>query len=178
MNDDFKIYLKAIIDDSSLSDVEKKLAKERLKISADIDLKDFAKNKADIEKQFQSLAGIIKNILGDAISDRQATQLAKDYYKVIESGTKEAVKEQNKLVASMSKGREASELARQSEEKRQQTAQNKAINKALEEEYALRQRIAEKAKEIQLSIDTEKYSTQIFSLQQQLNIPNSSSFTE
>lgn len=169
MNDDFKIYLKAIIDDSSLSDVEKKLAKERLKISADIDLKDFAKNKADIEKQFQSLAGIIKNILGDAISDRQATQWAKDYYKVIESGSKEAVKEQNKLVASMSKGREASELARQSEEKRQQTAQNKAINKALEEEYALRQRIAEKAKEIQLSIDTEKYSTQIFSLQQQLN---------
>lgn len=69
----------------------------------------------------------------------------------------------------MAKGRESSEQARQAEEKRHQLAQDKAVNKALEEEYNLRQRIANKSKEIQLGIDTEKYSTQIVSIQQQLS---------
>ena len=59
MNDNFKIFLQAIIDDSSLSDMQKRLAKERLKISADIDFLNFAKNKADIEKQFP---GAIKEL--------------------------------------------------------------------------------------------------------------------
>lgn len=153
MNNDFKIYLQAIIDDSSLSDIQKKLAKERLKISANIDLANFAKNKADIEKQFQALSGIIKSILGDAVTDKQATQWVKQYYKAIESGAKESVKEQEKLIASMAKGREASESALKAEDKRHQLAQDKAVNKALEEEYNLRQKVADKSKEIQFSID-------------------------
>ncbi|EHG33536.1 phage tail tape measure protein [Enterocloster clostridioformis] len=169
MNDSFKIFLQAIIDDSSLTKVQKDLAKKRLEIQADIDFSDFAKNKADIEKQFRALSGIIKDILGDAVSDKQAVQWAKQYYKEIESGAKQAVKEQEKLVNAMAKGRESSEQARQAEEKRHQLAQDKAVNKALEEEYNLRQRIANKSKEIQLGIDTEKYSTQIVSIQQQLS---------
>ncbi len=114
MNDNFKIFLQAIIDDSSLSDIQKRLAKERLKISADIDFSNFAKNKADIEKQFQALSGIIKNILGDTVSDKQAVQWAKSYVQTINNEVK-------------------------------------------------------KLDKIQLSIDTEKYSTQIVSLQQQLS---------
>lgn len=169
MNDSFKIFLQAIIDDSSLTKVQKDLAKKRLEIQADIDFSDFAKNKADIEKQFRALSGIIKDILGDAVSDKQAVRWAKQYYKEIESGAKQAVKEQEKLVNAMAKGRESSEQARQAEEKRHQLAQDKAVNKALEEEYNLRQRIANKSKEIQLGIDTEKYSTQIVSIQQQLS---------
>ena len=114
MNDNFKIFLQAIIDDSSLSDIQKRLAKERLKISAGIDFSNFAKNKADIEKQFQALSGIIKNILGDTVSDKQAVQWAKSYVQTINNEVK-------------------------------------------------------KLDKIQLSIDTEKYSTQIVSLQQQLS---------
>lgn len=114
MNDNFKIFLQAIIDDSSLSDIQKRLAKERLKISADIDFSNFAKNKADIEKQFQALSGIIKNILGDTVSDKQAVQWAKSYVQTINNEVK-------------------------------------------------------KLDKIQLSIDTEKYSTQIVSLQQQIS---------
>ena len=142
MNDKFKVYLQAIIDDSSLSQIQKDLAKKKLEIRADIDFSNFAKNKADIEKQFQALSGIIKNILGDAVSDAQATKWAKEYYKIIESGAKEAAKDQERLTTAMSKVREASEATRQSEEKRHQRAQDKAINRALEEEYNLRQRIA------------------------------------
>lgn len=114
MNDNLKIFLQAIIDDSSLSDIQKRLAKERLKISADIDFSNFAKNKADIEKQFQALSGIIKNILGDTVSDKQAVQWAKSYVQTINNEVK-------------------------------------------------------KLDKIQLSIDTEKYSTQIVSLQQQIS---------
>lgn len=169
MNDNFKIFLQAIIDDSSLTKVQKDLARKKLEIQADIDFSNFAKSKADIEKQFRALSGIIKDILGDTVSDKQATQWVKQYYKEIESGAKQAVKEQEKLVNAMAKGRESSEQARQAEEKRHQLAQDKAINKALEEEYNLRQRIADKSKEIQLGIDTEKYSTQINSIQQQLS---------
>lgn len=169
MNDNFKIFLQAIIDDSSLTKVQKDLAKKKLEIQADIDFSNFAKSKADIEKQFRALSGIIKDILGDAVSDKQATQWVKQYYKEIESGAKQAVKEQEKLVNAMAKGRESSEQARQAEEKRHQLTQDKAVNKALEEEYNLRRRIADKSKEIQLGIDTEKYSTQINSFQQQLS---------
>lgn len=103
MNDNFKIFLQAIIDDSSLNKVQKDLARKKLEIQADIDFSNFAKSKADIEKQFRALSGIIKDILGDAVSDKQATQWVKQYYKEIESGAKQAVKEQEKLNAALKK---------------------------------------------------------------------------
>ena len=53
MNDNFKIFLQAIIDDSSLNKVQKDLARKKLEIQADIDFSNFAKSKADIEKQFR-----------------------------------------------------------------------------------------------------------------------------
>lgn len=45
MNNDYKIRLQAMIDESSLSDIQKKLAKERLKIGADIVLDQFGKTR-------------------------------------------------------------------------------------------------------------------------------------
>lgn len=212
MNDDFKIYLKAIIDDSSLSDVEKKLAKERLKISADIDLKDFAKNKADIEKQFQSLAGIIKKILGDAVSDRQATQWAKQYYKEIESGAKQVAKEQANIYTTAQKELKklydlkiqyaklgsnkdtdyyyGNAIKKQEETYRQARANTSKpetwdfqkrldlereelilqdkLAKAMDTTATSAQNLSQNSK-IQFAIDTEKYTAEIFAIQQQLN---------
>lgn len=61
-----------------------------------------------------------------------------------------AAQEEEKLTEAMAKGREQSEKARQVEEKRQELAQNNAINKALEEEYRQRQKLAqEEEKQIQ-----------------------------
>ena len=59
----------------------------------------------------------------------------------------------------MAKGREQAELSRQAEEKRQQAAQSKAINKALEEEYNLRKKNNEEANKIQISTDVTKLTT-------------------
>ena len=97
MNNDYKIRLQAMIDDSSLADVQKKLAKERLKIGADIVLDQFGKNKAEIEKQSKALSNMIKGTLGDAVPDKLAAQWAKQFYKEIEAGAKKAAGEQEKL---------------------------------------------------------------------------------
>ena len=86
-----------MIDDSSLADVQKKLAKERLKIGADIVLDQFGKNKAEIEKQSKALSNMIKGTLGDAVPDKLAAQWAKQFYKEIEAGAKKAAGEQEKL---------------------------------------------------------------------------------
>jgi TP901 family phage tail tape measure protein len=64
------------------------------------------------------------------------------------NATNKIVTEEEKLAEQISKVREKTELSRQSEEKRQELAQNNAINKALEKEYAERERIAEQAGKI------------------------------
>lgn len=102
-NNDFKVILEAMIDNSSLTNVQKQLAKERLKINADISVEDFAKSKQEIEKQIGKLAKNIKNILGTAITDKQASQWAKQYYDGMVSGAKEAAKAQEKLNAEQRK---------------------------------------------------------------------------
>lgn len=154
MENNFKVILEAMIDNSSLSDIQKQLAKERLKIGADISVEDFAKSKQEIEKQIASLAANIKSILGNAVSDKQANQWAKDYYDSMISGAKQATKEQESLINAMAKGREQAEKSRRAEEKRQQTAQSKAINKALEAEYKERQKNIQAA-EKQAELDRE-----------------------
>ncbi len=103
MESDFKIILEAMIDNSSLSNVQKQLTKERLKINADISIEDFAKSKREIEKQIANLATNIKNILGNAISDKQASQWAKQYYDNMISGAKQAEKAQQRLNAEQQK---------------------------------------------------------------------------
>lgn len=94
---DFRILLEAIIDKSSLTNIQKTLAKENLKIPTDFDISGFAKNKQDIEKQISSIGVMIKNVLGNAISDKQASQWAKQYYRELLSGIKNVAKEQEKI---------------------------------------------------------------------------------
>ena len=97
--DDFKIILQAIIDNSSLNDIQKKLASEKLRATVDIDadLEKFAKSSKTVEDMMERLADKISIILGDAIDDKQATQWAKQYYKQMVDGAKELAKEQEKL---------------------------------------------------------------------------------
>lgn len=74
------------------------------------------------------------------------------------NSTNELQTEEEKLANTMADVREKTELARQAEEKRQQLAQNNAINKTLEQEYLQREKILNS---IQTSIDTGKYQAQI-----------------
>lgn len=123
MENNFKVILEAIIDNSSLTNVQKKVAKERLKINADISVEDFAKSKQELEKQITNLAVSIKTILGDAVSDKQASQWAKQYYDSMVSGAKQAVKEQKKLNETQKK----SSLAEQSKYYQRIIDNNKTI---------------------------------------------------
>lgn len=77
--------------------------------------------------------------------------------------TNEVLTEEQKLANVMGDVREKSEQIRQAEEKRQQLAQNKASNKALEDEYKQKQKLADQVNEIQLSLDNGSYESQILS---------------
>lgn len=157
-NNDFKIMLGIMIDKSSLSEAEKNLAKEKINIDARLNVEDFTKSKQEISKQIELLGKEIQKILGNSISDKQANTWATQFYNQMVSGAKKATKEQELLAKAITKSREASEKARQAEEKRQQSIQNKA----LEEEYNIRQKIAKQASDIQISIgDNGDITTQI-----------------
>ncbi len=67
--------------------------------------------------------------------------------------TDQITQAEEKLANEMADVREKSEQVRQSEQKRQELAQNKVINKSLEDEYKQRQKLADKVHEIQLSME-------------------------
>lgn len=90
---DFKIILEAMIDNSSLTNVQKQLAKERLKVSADIDFSNFVSEKQKI----QQLANEINKILGDSLKPKDALSWANQYWKQMQSGAIQAQREQEKL---------------------------------------------------------------------------------
>lgn len=165
MNDNFKIFLQAIIDDSSLTKVQKDLARKKLEIQADIDFSNFAKSKADIEKQFRALSGIIKDILGDAVSDKQATQWAKQYYKEIESGAKQAVKEQEKLSERQRQAYEKAQRLNARENNKSEASKQKDVNAILNQQKGTYQEIWNVNQKI-AALNPQKDSQQISALQE------------
>lgn len=90
---DFKIILEAMIDTSSLTNAQKQLAKERLKVSADIDFSNFVSEKQKIKQ----LANEINEILGNSLKPSEALSWANQYWKQMQSGAKQAQREQEKL---------------------------------------------------------------------------------
>lgn len=165
MNDNFKIFLQAIIDDSSLTKVQKDLAKKKLEIQADIDFSNFAKSKADIEKQFRALSGIIKDILGDAVSDKQATQWAKQYCKEIESGAKQAVKEQEKLSERQRQAYKKAQRLNARENNKSEASKQKDVNAILNQQKGTYQEIWNVNQKI-AALNPQKDSQQISALQE------------
>lgn len=80
--------------------------------------------------------------------------------------------EEEKLANKMADVREKSEQARQAEEKRQELAQSKVINRALEDEYKQRQKLADQVHEIQLLSNggiKNDYATQLAVLEGRLS---------
>lgn len=132
--DDFKIILQAIIDNSSLDKIQKQLATEKLKATVDIDadLEKFAKSNQKIEDMMKGLADKISTILEGAIDDKQAMQWARQYYKQMTDGAKQAAKEQEKLNA----------------------LQQKEIQKNQEQQYKRRNQLEKERLDIQRKIVT------------------------
>jgi len=95
-NNDFKMLLGFVIDRSSLSDIEKELAKKKISINTDLDLKNFAKSKQEVTKQTEWLRRELQKTLSDlkiSISDKELTSWTKEYYSQITSEAKKAYSE-------------------------------------------------------------------------------------
>lgn len=156
----FKIILETMIDNSSLSNVQKQLAKERLKINADISVEDFAKSKQAIEKQIANLAKGIKGVLGDAVSDKQASQWAKQYYDTMISGIKQAAKEQEKFNSKVKEGKALAQKQANDKFTTQQSTLYKGIIKNQNAIYSLKKRLLSADK-----LETDEINKQISSLE-------------
>ena len=150
---DFKVLLEAVLDansikQSDISKIQKVIEKYHLNLTADLDkasiIAEIKKIVPQLEAELQKITGIDIKIDDDALIKA---------FNQVEQNIAKATREEEKFVESMAKGREQIEKTRQAEEKRQQLAQSNAINKALDDEYAKRQKIAEQANKIQLSFD-------------------------
>lgn len=153
-NTDFGILLKTLLDKSGINSELEQVQKIVNKYSIDImpELKT-----ASLRNQMKAVSQEIANDFNKAFGTnltgndvfkafenqaKQAEKAVRDEAKAIET----ARKEQEALTNAMAKGREQAEQSRQAEEKRQQLAQNNAINKALEQEYQERQKNIEAAR--------------------------------
>lgn len=152
---DFKVLLEAVLDansikQSDISKIQKVIEKYHLNLTADLDkasiIAEIKKIVPQLEAELQKITGIDIKIDDDALIKA---------FNQVEQNIAKATREEEKFVESMAKGREQIEKTRQAEEKRQQLAQSNAINKALDDEYAKRQKIAEQANKIQLSMSGE-----------------------
>lgn len=68
MGNDYKISLKATLDENSLAELQKQASKDPLKVPVDIVLDDSGKTKKAVEKQASSLSRIIKDAFKDTDS--------------------------------------------------------------------------------------------------------------
>jgi len=109
-SDQFKIMLKAELDKTSLSTVEKELLMKNAKIPVDLDLTNFIKSKQEISKLVESLAKEIKTNVGDSTSDKQINLWADQYRKAIEG----VVKDYDKISVAAQK---SADLIRQTNQK-------------------------------------------------------------
>jgi len=136
--DELKILLGTMIDKSSLTNIQKQLAKEKISMNVDLNFAKALKESKDDIKKLSKQFGEMFNL-----SDREALSFTKEYISKSTQLIKEETRAQESLVNAMSKGREASELAYQAEKKRQELAQSNAINKATDQEYASKQKLVD-----------------------------------
>lgn len=149
---------------------------KNIELDADGNLKSFRVNIQQTNGDLKETRNFLMEISDDAKKVKFTDDTIKGTENIVrhlneqKDATDEIIKEEQKLANAMADVREKSEQNRQTEEKRQQMAQNKAINKALEEEYNQKQKLiaqeeklaqvtAEKANKIQLSTDVTKLTT-------------------
>ena len=140
-NTDFSVLLKAMLDTSGMNAELKQVQEIVNKYSIEImpELKT-----ASLKNQMKSVSKDIANdfnkAFGTNLTGADVFKAFENQAKASAESAKKASKAQTELIESMAKAREQSELSRREEEKRQQQAQNNAINKALDEEYKRRQK--------------------------------------
>lgn len=150
-NTDFGILLKTLLDKSGINSELEQVQKIVNKYTIDImpELKT-ASLKNQMKAVSQEIANDFNKAFGTNLTGNDVFKAFENQAKQAEKAVKEeakaietARKEQESLTNAIAKGREQAELSRQAEQKRQQIAQNNAINKALEQEYLEREKITE-----------------------------------
>lgn len=151
---------------------------KNIELDADGNLKSFRVNIQQTNGDLKETRNFLMEISDDAKKVKFSNDTIKGTENVVrhlneqKDATDEIIKEEQKLANAMADVREKSEQTRQAEEKRQELAQNNAINKALEEEYIQKQKIiaqeeklaqatAEKANKIQLSFANGNYEAKV-----------------
>ena len=153
-NTDFGILLKTLLDksgiNSELEQVQKIVNKYSVAIMPELKT---ASLRNQMKAISQEIANDFNKAFGTNLTGNDVFKAFENQAKQVEKAVKEeakaietARKEQESLTNAMAKGREQAELSRQAEQKRQQMAQNNAINKALEQEYQERQKNIEAAR--------------------------------
>ena len=118
------------------------------------ELKEFKVNIQQVNGDLKETRSFMMSKSDDGQSFIPNDNIIKGYESIVhhleeaKNATNKIVTEEEKLAEQMSKVREKTELARQAEEKRQELVRNNAINKALEQEYAEREKIAEQTGKI------------------------------
>lgn len=182
-NERFKETGIATVNNDGVVDMKKSLEEVRNiysdfgKVTIKNEMSDLVKGTEQFRVSIESSNGELKrteSFLMKLSGDGKSFVFADDMIKSSESTVRhlneqqeaanKVILEEEKLANAMGDVREKSEQARQSEEKRQQLAQNNAINKALEEEYKQRQKLADQVNKIQLSIETGGYESKVESL--------------
>ena len=84
MGDNFKIILEAVIDQSSMTNAQKKIAKEHLIANLDVklDLDEFAKQKKNLSKSFTDMSAQLKQAFDKIkfdLDDKQITAFTRDF---------------------------------------------------------------------------------------------------
>lgn len=147
MNNDFRILFEAVIDNSSLTDAQKKIAKQHFKadLSLDLDLNEFAKQKKNIKEQTKKLTEELKTAFKNAkfsVDDKEIESYTKDFLNRIQQATKEQEK--------LNKAQKQNKLAEQEKYYKRIIENNKAI-------YALKEKKLsadkEEGKELQRQIN-------------------------
>lgn len=110
---DFKIILEALLDQTSLTEIEKRLAKKKVQVGLDID---FANTIVESEKQIAELAKRFKDVFN--LSDKDAMSLTRKY-----------LSDANKLIAENERATLRAEKERTSELEKQSVLADKIREK-------------------------------------------------
>lgn len=141
MDNQFQILLKAVLDTSGVGETD---------ISRVQKIVDKYKINLDIAADTDNLLKSVKSVLSE-INKTTDIKIPVDDDAILKS-IQQVKKEQETLVKSMAKVREQTELQTQAEKRRQEIAQNKAINKTLNQEYEARQKLIQSTDEQALKI--------------------------
>lgn len=168
MENDFRVILEAVIDNSSLTDIQKKLAKEYFKANIDVelDIDAFAKQKKTLQHSIAEMSKYMKQAfsgIGITLNDKDAITFSKEFFNAIKAQTevaKKAQREQEALNERIRKGKELAKKQANDSFTSEQSSIYGDIIRNQEKIYALKTKLLSADQ-----LETEEINKQIHSLE-------------